>query len=305
MLGIESSLCESRLWLGPNTDVDAWHFHWGDSEYGHKVTLRHSSAPVNKYILIVDGGKHVKIGTVPILQRSFRVAWTLDGGTSVCIECEGNVTSYSRRLIVNGDTVIPSLRKIMSSPQLVLPHVGRNAPVRVGITDFRIFCEGKEKVTVFQLFTEPCLKERAAAAKTVIVERRFSEFSVLDSIIRLVGIRSAFLSEKGIELPSKVYNPLTDQRSDDFLNTRRAALEKYLQLLLHHLDALMHMQEVYAFCGLCPLTGLASDPHYVPGAGLNTLTPSKLPKLVFDQNLGGLMKEAGEEDKQPAKAALM
>ena len=65
------------------------------------------------------------------------------------------------------------------------------------------------------------------------------------------------MAELGIpSLPPKVYNPLVDQASESFLHTRREALESYLTSILEHIDHFGHPQDLYAFLGLDPLTGL-------------------------------------------------
>ena len=274
------SLCESELWPGPQTDIEAWHFHHGDSDFGHKLTLRHSLS-MNKYFVFLDGSL-VKTGRVAILQRSFQIqfSWGDNAPISAIIECEGNkgvTIGFTRKLLIAG-AEIPSLNSILRQPHRVIPNVGMNAPARIGITDFRNFQEkGEDKhVTVYQLYVEPNLgSARSSTIETasggrgsfrgnsgnsrrlVIVERRFSEFVILDASLRsLVGATT--MTELNIpSLPPKVYNPLVDQASEDFLHGRREALESYLASVLEHVDRLAHPQELYTFWGLDPISGLS------------------------------------------------
>lgn len=274
-----ASLCESKSWPGPQTDVDVWHFHYGDDEFGHKVTLRHSLA-LNKYVLIVDGNV-IKTGSIPVLQRHFKVTFPISStsvdSTTAILDCQGNkgvTITFTRSLRIE-DMEIPSLRTLVTrnvSSEPSMPNIGRFPPSRVGITDYHSFMEGEEKkATVYQLFVES-----SAGGKLVILERRFSEFVHLDSTLRLLGYPNQFFVENQLQLPPKVFNPLVNQFSADFLTARMAALNVYLHKVLESIDSLMHIQEIYTFFGLSPLTGHPLD-SYEPGGGLNTLTPSKLP----------------------------
>ena len=122
--------------------------------------------------------------------------------TSAVIECEGKkgvTISFTCTLIIEGE-IIPSLNSILRSADLVVNNVGKNAPSRVGITDFRHFLEeGEDKlVTVYQIYVEPTLgfarmaevssqEKTETSNKLVIVERRFSEFVILDTTMRVLA----------------------------------------------------------------------------------------------------------------------
>lgn len=273
-------------------DVECWHFHYGDS--GHKVTLRHSLA-LNKHFLIVDGVL-VKIGSFPIMQRSFQIECPLSSGSTVisCVGNKGVTMTFTRTLKIDG-VEMPSLRSLLRSipgagavgkggvmfDTKLTPNVGRFRPMRVGITDFHTIEEDEKKTTVYQLFIEPHRREGGPISTTCIVERRFSEFVNLDSTLRLaLGYPSQFFADRELVLPPKVYNPLVNQASTEFLAARLELLNKYLCRLLESIDYLMHIQEIYTFFGLSPVTGLPVEENYQPGGGLNTLTPSKLPSLL-------------------------
>ncbi len=264
------SLCDQESWPGPQTDVEAWHFFHGDSEFGHKLCVRHSLT-LNKYTVLLDG-RIIKEGRVPLLQRTFSIFFTLDDTqASAVIECASATMSVKRKLLI-GDEFFPSLNSILRSADQVAPNVGTNAPSRVGITDFRQFLEkGEDKlVTVYQIYVEPTLgsarmaedrpqEKTVSSSKLVIVERRFSEFVILDTTLRLLVGDSA-VTELGVPpLPPKVYNPLVDQASEAFLQGRRAALEVYLTSVLELVDHFGHPQELYTFLGLNPVTGLKQE----------------------------------------------
>ena len=251
-----ASLCESEWWPGPQTDVDIWHFHCGENQCGHKVTLRHSLT-LNKYTLIIDG-KVSKSESVAVLQRHFRINFLIDNFTAI-IDCQGNagVTWTFARSLEVGGVKVPSLRSLIVSSVGTeisgknVPKIGQFPPVRVGITDYRSFMEEAKKAIVYQLFVE-----LSFGGELVILERRFSEFLHLDCTIRsALGYPKKYFVESNLELPPKVFNPLVDQYTSDFLNTRKEALDIYLQRILANMDILMHVQEIYTFFGLHPLTG--------------------------------------------------
>lgn len=286
------SLLENELCPGPQMDVEIWHFHYGDDS-GHKVSLRHSLVS-NKYVLIVDGAL-IEHGSFPIMQRSFQIAWPLkdkNGSANAIITCQGNkgVTMTVKRVLTVDGVDIASLQSLLlprpgpGEARAMNPNVGQFAPRRVGITDFHTIEEDEKKAIVYQLFVEPFYRD--GQPKTVlVVERRYSEFVNLDSTLRsLRGVRGGsgypVEMERELQLPPKVYNPLVNQVSTEFAEMRMKLLSKYLCKVVESIDSLMHVQEIYTFLGLSPLTGLPVDVDYKPGGGLNTPTPSKLPSLI-------------------------
>jgi hypothetical protein len=111
-----------------------------------------------------------------------------------------------------------ALRTSSSDDNLVSQE---DVPSHVMITDSRQFCdEDGKKMVLYQL----CIK--TAFGHQAIVERRFSQFDILDCALRS-GVRS-HISTTFPSLPTKVTAPWVDQLSDKFTSARRIALEKYI-----------------------------------------------------------------------------
>lgn len=119
-------------------------------------------------------------------------------------------------------------------------------PARVSIPSSRTCVVNGKSVTVYKICCETSNGERIA------VERRYSDFQYLNTMV--VGHTGQHLRTTLPTVPPRVFFPLIDQSSDAFVNTRREALQVYLQNLLASNKVALYT-EVLCFLGLDPTTG--------------------------------------------------
>lgn len=97
-------------------------------------------------------------------------------------------------------------------------------PTQVSVPLYIREQEGGKEVIYYQLLVKTGLGDE------ITVYHRYSEFDLLDKCIKsqLDGhLRSSLPS-----LPGKVWNPFVNQFDEDFLQTRRLALQRFLVTLL-------------------------------------------------------------------------
>jgi hypothetical protein len=105
-------------------------------------------------------------------------------------------------------------------------NFGEIKPIEITIPDSRTFYDGinENSVTMYQIFI------KSASGDLSMTERRYSDFSMLDKIIKSRPDNQSLGTLP--KLPVKVINPWTDQKAVEFVSSRRDALETYLSELL-------------------------------------------------------------------------
>jgi hypothetical protein len=183
------------------------------------------------------------------LLRTFSIQFTLPDSRLCVIDCVGTSSVVFNHVLRCAGQDIAELRTVLE------PSVGEALPRRAGIVDTRTYHDGQKKITVYQLFVEP---GGSSGARSLAIERRFSDFVSLDLLVR--AATDPHLLASLPLLPSKVYNPLVDQNSDAFISTRKEALQAFLQALLNN-GKIAHYSDVLSFLGLSPVTGQGDSAH--------------------------------------------
>lgn len=240
------------LWPGPTVICRAFHFEISSEDgvqVGHKVCFRHGQV-TGCWVLIVDGAV-AEIGFEPIVHRSFTINFQLPvGGRShdASITAEGTSSiGYVHILTVNGKEITE-----FREPDGI--DLGEKIPMHVSIPDTRTFYDGSRQVTMYQLFTKSGVSGHA------IVERRYSEFSTLDKLIRaqvephilpsLPKLPGKYSWREGLPCTTslffsvKILNPWVDQNEESFIIHRKEALELYLCELLKNYYVSQHSFDV-------------------------------------------------------------
>ena len=231
----------------------AWHFRpttveleEHSSESGHKIILRHCPSS-GKWILIIDGLPYMK-GCEPVINRKFTISFAINVHQEVIISATGKTgfrMGYSHILTFQGRDI----EEIKGYPGGL--SVGDNPPEHVSIPDSRVYYDGFKNVTLFQIFIRPI------EGGQIIAERRFSEFIILNNLIKALKDKHVGILPT---LPGRVFTPWTDQQSVLFTDERRIALQFYLQSLLTN-SRVCAYTEFLCFLGLDPITG---NPLQVP-----------------------------------------
>lgn len=205
----------------------------------HKVCLRHGQVS-GQWILIVDGTV-IKSGSDPI-NVSFLIQFQIDGHAAFISALRTLSFSYTHNLFVEQ-------KEIKELRNLSIRHWFDIYLFSLSIPDTRSFFDGTKQVTVYQIIAQSSIEGKNIS----IVERRFSEFVILDSIIK-TQINSHIHMSNFPKLPDKVVNPWVDQSAVEFISSRRIALEEYLFSLMQIPEALMYA-DFFCFFGIHPLTG--------------------------------------------------
>lgn len=108
--------------------------------------------------------------------------------------------------------------------QVTTKSLGEAIPSSISVPTHRTFFENKKTTIIYQIYV------KSGSGKDVIVERRFGQFDMLNSL--LLGQLHAHMRASLPSLPSKVFNPFFDQTSPDFIAKRKEDLETYLNQLL-------------------------------------------------------------------------
>jgi PX domain/Fas apoptotic inhibitory molecule (FAIM1) len=236
---------DRRQWPGPGTFSFTWLHDDQETDrsslgrrqvLAHRIQFRHSQITGN-WVLVIDGRIEAK-GFEPLMNRVFDVSFLLEGKECVIAITGIKSVYYNKYSLKISDEEIKELRDMASTGILF----GDHRPRSVTIPD----CLSTAAAVMYQISVE------TRGGKKVLVERRYSEFSVLDAMVR-TSVPGHLLSSLPI-LPSKVYNPFFDQSSDAFVTSRRLALELYINQILG-MDKIVLYGDVLSFLGVDPLTG--------------------------------------------------
>ena len=205
---------------GISTITTAWHLSLslpdqGRRESTHKISFRHGQLNGN-WVLIVDGIIRATGYESPII-REFELSFHIHGINGKII-CDGlDSVKYFHSLTLNNDLITPLNKLTISS-------LGERIPLRVSIPDTRTYSLNHKKITVYQISVEP------ATGRNFVIERRYSEFEMLNDLIH--SQTEYHIAQSLPNLPGKVYTPFKNQFSSKFIEKRRNKLEIYLQYIL-------------------------------------------------------------------------
>lgn len=275
-----------------NTDVfsqmgmlyRSWHLKVTSSTMGRreqslKISIRYNSAQ-SIFILIINGKvrlKYLIADTItsdkPVLACKFSI---FDNEFSIFAVKNKNLVKVEFFLYMNvpenPSTQTHNITTTSTSSSLAnqyqalkiyenyrVPHIKETAnisldepkPKNIIISDVRIVSPSIDSTKSVAYF---CIESEMTHSKQKIaVEKRFSDFTILDSILR--SLTSKHLLDTLPKLPGKVYNPFFNQLDKKFLLDRKKLLEKYLFDLLNN-EKLCYLTEFYCFLGIDPINGL-------------------------------------------------
>lgn len=218
-------MLDENYWFGSSTACRAWHFHTSTI---HKITIRHGQLD-GRWALFVDGKLHMQGYENPVVSRVLVVDLVIEGKPATIIG-DGRMTmSFNYMLILDSHRIID-----MRGALGINLNFGESIPVSVSIPDTRkfvpIFSNSKE-ITLYQILVK-------LNSKSILVERRFSEFVMLDQA--LVKLTESSMRSTLPILPSKGSSFfLTDEQN---IEVRRMALEKYLQDMLANEKVMVFLQ---------------------------------------------------------------
>lgn len=209
-------------YLGIGTIYRSWHTNVYDASLGRrevptKISVRYNIMKNEGFLVIVNGKVRFRF-QANITSISSQMASFKYYSHQFDINVRRILAEHEILLVMDGKP----LKEFRETPDVSL---GEARPISITIDDMRVAHvtgpAGTKKTAYFQISTQI-----ENADRIVKVEKRFSEFEVLDDIIRgyIVGhMRSSLPS-----LPPKVLNPFFDQLSGNFLLTRKFALQQYL-----------------------------------------------------------------------------
>lgn len=218
-----SQLFKVEYWpSGIHTTVKSWHLsienpNLGRREDRHKISLRHG---VNgHYIVIIDGIIYASGLNNPFNHRLFNVVFKLSD-IEYKLTCNGDKKIAYKYTLTNltDDCEVLDLSRTASS------SLGESLPKDICIPDTRSYLSDEgTTVVMYQIAVS------LNGGSTIMTERRFSEFAILDNIIRCQT--EGHLLTSFPKLPSKLNSYFTLQ-DKTFLESRRRALEIYLKYIL-------------------------------------------------------------------------
>lgn len=232
----------SNVYLGIRTKYRAWHLTvpsatMGRRELGCKVCLRFGQ-PSNAWVLIVNG--EVKARNVgQMIDECFTICFKFCEQIFVITVKRRSSVRIRITMTMNGY----DLKEIRKTTEI---STNEAPPVRVLIPSARTLTMHGKTIAVYKVCCETNTKEQVA------VERRYSDFQYLNTMV--TGHTGQHLRPTLPKIPARVINPFYDQTNEWFINTRRQALESYLQNLLANNKVAIYT-EVLCFLGLDPTTG--------------------------------------------------
>lgn len=191
-----------------------------DPAYGrrgrsHKIVFRHSVTNGN-WVLIIDG-RFEAAGYEPITSSKFSVSFKL-GNSNCYVEAATQNLIYQHEFYIENKIQVPFNKQVESPATETIP-TQVSVPLYVRQTE-----ANNKEVIFYQVLV------KTGYGDEITIYHRYSEFDLLDKCIKsqLDGhLRSSLPS-----LPGKIWNPFVDQFDEDFLQTRRLALQRYLVTLL-------------------------------------------------------------------------
>jgi hypothetical protein len=188
------------------------------------------------YIIILDGVPQVHGHQPVVVRQPATVSLTINGHEcEISIDGTKSLFSYAYKLTVDG-IAQPELRELADS--------GLNERIPRKIKSLGAALVGDLAYYRYEI--------DLGNGETVSISRRFSQFAMLDQLIKAQTPEHLLSSLPS--LPGKVYNPYFDQTSKPFLDERQRGLTMYLNTLLgnHKVNC---TADFLSFLGLHPVTG--------------------------------------------------
>lgn len=242
-----------------------WHTEVPDALLGrrtkvYKICFRHGSMS-GKWILAINGvlsaQNEFKVNYDKIEYATppdFEIKFKLDKIDFVlCVRhLKSSIKCQYSLIMENNKEPLPELRKDSSGTvgQFAQPSsftINKYKKRKLEVSGSK---DGSTKLMETKVFYE--IEFELQSGAKIAVERRYSDFALLDVIVQ--AQTGAVLRQTLPTIPSKVYNPFTDQSSPQFIEQRMRALQQYLLDIIHN-DKVFTYSEVLLFIGLDPSTG--------------------------------------------------
>lgn len=204
------------VYLGLGTFYRAWHLRIQDPRMGRrevctKVGVRFHMAYPDGLLLFIDGC--VRFMYNPAISNvESRVLSFKAHGHQFDITAKTGLTTIDFSMTVNGAPV----KEVKETPDIALDEL---RPGPISINEVRVAYDGKKATVFYQI----CYNLNGQATT---IERRYSEFVVLDEIVR--GHISGHLKDTLPTLPGRILNPFINQTSETFIRERKLSLNQYL-----------------------------------------------------------------------------
>lgn len=250
---------EQHTYLGGFIAYQAWHFELADENMGRrtklcKVCFRYAAIS-GKWILFVNGflvaKNEIKVNYDKIeyaIPPDFEIKFTLVD-TDFTLIVRHIKSSIKCQYYLNMDNNSKEPLKELRHDVTDCCSIGNMSSFSVSEKCTHRLMNGT--VTTFYV-----INLKSPMGDDVVIERRYSEFAMLDVIIR--SQTSKVLRATLPIISGKVYNPFTDQMSEEFIDQRRRALQQYLQDLIYN-EKVFSYTELLLFLGLDPVTGSAME----------------------------------------------
>lgn len=217
---------DSDVMLGSGTNYRAWHVHvlglnMGRREFGVKIVFRHNPAS-GVWVLIINGDIKAKRFEKKF-DKEFMLTFKLYGRIFE-MKVSRNSLKYTYSLNMDGTTV----KEIREKADI---YMDEKEP-QVTITEVRTGHVKGKLITLYQI------SSTFSTGEKVSVERRYSEFVTLHSVVK--GYTGQHLLTTLPHLPGKVLNPFFNQSSPEFLSQRKDSLQNYLITLLNNSKVRLH-----------------------------------------------------------------
>jgi hypothetical protein len=216
-----------------------------DAAYGrrgrcHKIVLRHNVTS-GHWVLIIDG-RFEACGYEPIITRKFSITFKLSHNNcyidvtmampSFHYQHEFYVDQIQQRSFhqLAQSPFTETIPLQISIPTYILQSVTGTGEVSGSGTAGTAIAEKKD-VAYFQIQVKTGYQEM------LTVYHRYSEFDLLDKCLK--SQMDGHLRSSLPNLPGKVFNPFVNQLSEEFLELRKGALERYLITLLGNSKVLL------------------------------------------------------------------
>ncbi len=180
-----------------------------------KIVIRHSYT-TGTWVLLVNGDIKAKHNE-KLTESKFFVSFTLYGHLFDIEAQRSKSLSFNYVLKMEGFLV----KEIRDKADISLDEP---TPNHVSITDVKNCKTNGKEIMMYVICCD------VGSGEKVCVDRRYSDFVLLDEIVR--GNTGRNLRSTLPKLPGKVLNPFFDQTSPDFVQRRKEALQTYLQQLL-------------------------------------------------------------------------
>ena len=171
----KGELFEPSFWPGGIVTSRNWHISTDDPKIGrrtitNKILFRHGTV-TGLWLIVVDGVPILK-GTVPVTTRKFSISFKFKEEDALISADGTDSINFGHKLEINNNFQI-EMRNVNDTG-----FISEDIPDSILITDTRAIVEDDKSVIFYQVYVKTKRKQHT------IVEKRYSQFDILDSCIR-------------------------------------------------------------------------------------------------------------------------